>query len=162
MKNLGVIGVAVFSILTSACATTSSLRTISHEQIRLQDETHEFYKAWLDKNSEKIWQLSSPFIKNENRKEEYTANIDLFLRHMIYFSYHSVKVVYMSKKLAVTQAVVGFTFQDEVLKEHIFSQCERIVWLRFPEGWRFDEPNRVCTYMPDKDRIEFLTKNIPD
>lgn len=158
MRKRWVVGICVFFMLASACASTSTLRTRNHEQTRLRDKVNEFYNALRDKNSEKIWQLSSPFFKKENRKEEYIANSDLFLRHMTDFDYRNLTVVYMSKKLAVTQADIFVTFQ----REGNFKDCERIVWLRFPEGWRFQEPNRFCSYMPDKERIEFLTKNVPD
>lgn len=152
------VGIFMFSILASARASTSTLRIKSHEQVRLQDEAHEFYNAWRDQNAEKIWQLSSPFLKKYIRKEEYIANIDLFFRHMTDFGFRNLKVVYMSKKLAVTQADIYITFQGE----GNFNGCERMIWLRFPEGWRFQEPNFICSYMPDEKRIEFLTKNIPD
>lgn len=157
-KKDWVVGIFIFSMLASACVSTSTLRTINYEQMRLQDEVYEFYNAWRDKNSEKIWQLSSPFIKKENRKEEYIADADLFLKPMTNFSYSNLIVVYISKKLAVTQMNMSTTFKGE----SNFDDCERIVWLRFPEGWRFQEFNGDCSYMPDDKRMESLTKNVPD
>lgn len=161
MRKTWVLGVVVFSILMSACASTSALKPRTDERRMVQSAVKEFYNAWTDKNVEKIWQLSSPFLKKDNRKEDYVANVKLYAEWWTGHDYRNIAVVYISKKLAVTQADVRIKFQ-EYGKEKNVKICERIIWLRFPEGWRFQEPNRICSYMPDEERIEFLTKNIPD
>ncbi|MDP3697847.1 MAG: hypothetical protein Q8R55_07640 [Candidatus Taylorbacteria bacterium] len=160
MRKRFVVGVVTVSILVSACASTSALRSRNDEKRRVQDEANEFYSAWRDHNGQKIWQLSSPFFKKENQEKEYVKNLEQFLTLVTDLDYSNFSVVYMSKKLAVTQADISLRLQEGNREENV-NVCERIIWLRFPEGWRFQEPSLLCTYMPDKQRIEFLTKNLP-
>ncbi len=158
MKTVRFLVVGLILASFNACASTSTLKPRNYEQVRLQDEANEFYNAWRDKNSEKIWQLSSPFFKEANdSKEEWIKYSDRFLRSMDFLDYSNLKVIYLERKLAVTQADISLTLK----KEGNFSTCERIIWLRFPEGWRFEEPSHSCDYMPDADRIKTLTQKIP-
>lgn len=161
MRKKRAVGIVVFSMFVSACASTSTLKPRTDERRMVRDVANEFYNALDDKNIDKIWQLSSPFMKKDNPKDEYVRDVTLALTHMTSFNYSNLTVIYLDKKLAVTQADILIKFQ-EYGKENSMKICERIIWLRFSEGWRFQEPNLICSYMPDEKRIEFLTKNIPD
>lgn len=156
MKTVNILVVGLIFASFSACASTSTLKPRNYEQITLQDESDEFYNAWRDKNSEKIWRLSSPFFKETNEKEEWVKYSDRFLKSMDFLDYSNFKIVYLVRKLAVTQADISL-----ILKEGNFITCERIIWLRFPEGWRWVEMGRTCDYMPNEDEIKSLTQKIP-
>ncbi len=163
MRKRWIVGVVVVSMFISACASTSALRSRNNEKRRVKDEANEFYNALRDKNPEKMWQLLSPFVKKENPKEGYVADVEGILKAVTDLDYSNLTVVYMSKKLAVTQVYIQFRFHEEDKVSNI-DECARAIWLRFPEGWRVQEYGLSCSYMymPDKKRIKFLTKNVPD
>lgn len=164
MRNRLFVGIVMLFAVAPACASRQTLLNYNSrdfQKIMLRDEANEFYNALRDKKPEKMWQLLSPFVKKENQKEDYVADVKLILSAVTDLDYSNLTVVYMSKRLAVTQIGLYLKYQEGDKEVH-YVICERAIWLRFPEGWRIQEDGLSCSYMPDKQRMKFLTKNVPD
>jgi len=158
MRNRFVAAVAAVSIFVSACASTSALRSRNDEKRRVQDQANEFYIAWQEENVEKLWQLASPFLQKEQpSKARWVENIGRLFKATELLDYSDLTTVYIDEKLAVTQVNLSVMLSQGEIKS-----CDRTIWLRFPEGWLFYEAGLLCTYMPDKGRRRFLTRNLPD
>ena len=124
---------------------------------RLEKRANDFYHYIKVRDVENIYNLLTPWVKAENPKDEYIGNVEAFLSHVHEYRYDYPTVVLLKDKIAITQANYNL-----VLDSFEVSNCERTVWLRFPGGWYIQEPSLRCDYMPDEERIKFLTKNLPE
>ena len=160
VARLVILGLVLVVII--GCASVG-LGKKDSERAQLLISANSFYHYTDTKNYEGMWLLSSPDLKQAIPKEEFVKQTQLYLSYISTINHYDLIVIFMNEKLAVTQANVSIR---ERLKDGVVGRviniCERIVWLRLPDGWHYDEAGRECSYMPDKERMESLTKNIPN
>lgn len=160
MKIVRFFVVGFLSTTLIFCASASKIAKDSERQTLLNGANN-FYQFTIAKNGEGIYELLSPWMKEGINRQEYIGEVDLLFHQINFSNYTGSSIVLIQNKIAVTQAHLEVSYNDGSGSIIDKNYCERIIWLRFPDGWYAQEPGRTCDYLPDKQRIEFLTKNLP-
>lgn len=137
-------------IFSSSCA---SVNTSGGEVL---DKAKELQVAINTINSEKIWDMLVPWYKEDaGPKNEYLEEVSLILRAGQIKS-GEPKLVVRGKNWAVTQSDLSVVGTDNAAE----NDCVRTIWLKLEEKWYFESTFLNCDYMPDAERIDFLTRGL--
>jgi hypothetical protein len=156
LKKLLVI--SVLAVIAASCA-----KAPDREEVVVLGKAEELSAAMYRKDFGKVWDLMSPWNKHDAARDGLTREIfagKLGSSHGVRITdYDSSALIAIGNKYAITQAEVTYEL-TEGDKVQTLSECERTIWLQFPEGWFWQQTGLLCTYTPDAEEIERLTRNL--
>lgn len=156
MKTAGLVGAALFFIIYG-CGPIY-VQTEPQEQLLKRAKK---YQAAINSNTpEIIWELSSPSIKRDNLKDEYTKSISSFIE-LAKMSAEEPSIITFGGKWALTQSIIQATFVENG-REFFIKSCQMTAWLKYSDNWYWEDSGMTCDRFLDKaEDLETKAKLLP-
>ena len=152
------------AVIISVSCTREALSPRQQDEIAVLNKAKEFFGAVSRRDFGRVWDMSTPLNKDDALKagvtrDAYAEKMGKFTWDITLTDADSLKLVIVGQKYAITQADVTYEITEDS-KARSTMYCERIFWLKFPEGWYWHQIGMTCDYMPGADEIERLTSEL--
>lgn len=158
MKDL--LLVSVLAVFAASCAGTSAQK--QQDDIAVLERAEELVGTMYRRDFGKAWDMMTPWLRQELSrevsKEGYVATLSKFFEQIKITDYDSSKLIVIGEKHAITQAEITHEFRER--DETRTVNCERTLWLKFPDKWYWQDTALSCDYMLSAEEVERLTRNL--
>lgn len=163
MKRTSFLVLMCLIVAISISCASAPVQRQENNDIQVLIRAEELIGAMHHSDFGKVWDMATPWHRQElsqdDSREGYVKWASKFFEHVKVADYDSSKLIVLDEKYAVTQAEITYEFKarDQAL---ILIKCERTLWLKFSNGWYWQESAMPCDYMPNVKEIERLTSDL--
>ena len=163
--------VSALALVAASCSREAAPTSIDYtpqqkNELAVLDKAEELVGAMYRQDFGKVWDMMTPWNKHDATREGvtrevYAGKVGNFMDtgQIRMTDYDSSEIVVIGDKYAITQAELTYQFTEGGQTQSM-TDCERTLWLEFPEGWFWHQTSLVCEYMPSAEEIERLTRNL--
>lgn len=159
MRRTTALVILVLSVFTIYCGWARNHKDNGESQ-KVLENTRTLNLAVKSKDFVKVWELSSPWVKEDNPKNEYVEYFSGSLEDVDFTKIEEPTLVVMGDKYAVTQTfyTIKVRSASKVIPES--SDCQRTLWLKFLDDWYWEEAGLPCNTPLDLEALKALAAEI--